>query len=199
MLEIPSKTYFKIGEAAKLVGVKPYIIRYWESEFRQLRLSKTKSGQRLFTREDIELLYLIRTLLYDRKYTVAGAVARIAEIREANVSYREFLESLESGDVPMPGDDQPLPSDEQLREELDALREALKQAKEELATERAKRTALEKELKDERLVAARALQERRNLGELVRSLRDALRAVFSSLDRAALPSEEAAPTRSSDV
>jgi DNA-binding transcriptional MerR regulator len=70
---IPEKPYFKIGEAARLCAVKPYVLRYWETEFRSLRPEKTRSGQRLYRRRDIDLLLRIRELLYKKRYTIAGA------------------------------------------------------------------------------------------------------------------------------
>ena len=71
--EIPDRPYFKIGEAARLCAVKPYVLRYWETEFRSIRPQKTKSQQRLYRRKDIELLLLIRYLLYDKRFTIEGA------------------------------------------------------------------------------------------------------------------------------
>jgi len=71
--QIPDKPYFKIGEAARLCAVKPYVLRYWETEFRSIRPQKTKSQQRLYRRKDIELLLLIRYLLYDKRFTIEGA------------------------------------------------------------------------------------------------------------------------------
>ena len=96
-LEIPDKTYFKIGEAAKLVDIKPYIIRYWESEFRYLRPAKTKSRQRLFRRKDIELLMVIKTLLYEQKFTIDGARQQLKHYSAAGLSYGDILEQLEAG------------------------------------------------------------------------------------------------------
>ncbi|HXU64390.1 MAG TPA: MerR family transcriptional regulator [Polyangia bacterium] len=74
---IPDKAFFKIGEASRLVGVKPYVLRYWETEFRSLRPQKTKSQQRLYRRSDVELLLKIRHLLYDKRYTIEGARSRL--------------------------------------------------------------------------------------------------------------------------
>jgi DNA-binding transcriptional MerR regulator len=102
-LNIPDKTYFKIGEVAKLIEVKPYIIRYWESEFRVLRPSKTKSQQRLFRRKDIELLMVIRSLLYAHRFTVEGARQRLREIQALGLSTEEILASLDQGVVPSAG------------------------------------------------------------------------------------------------
>ena len=74
---IPEKAFFKIGEAARLVGVKPYVLRYWETEFRSLRPQKTKSQQRLYRRTDVQLLLKIRHLLYEKRYTIEGARSRL--------------------------------------------------------------------------------------------------------------------------
>jgi DNA-binding transcriptional MerR regulator len=70
---IPDKMYFRIGEVAAIVGVKPYVLRYWESEFAALRPQKSRTRQRMYRRRDVELLLKIKHLLYDRKYTIAGA------------------------------------------------------------------------------------------------------------------------------
>ena len=77
---IPDKPYFKIGEVARLCAVKPYVLRYWETEFRSLRLQKTTSKQRLYKRKDVELLLNIRHLLYDERFTIEGARARLREL-----------------------------------------------------------------------------------------------------------------------
>jgi DNA-binding transcriptional MerR regulator len=77
---IPDKPYFKIGEVARLCAVKPYVLRYWETEFRSLRLQKTRSLQRLYRRKDVELLLKIRHLLYEERFTIEGARARLREL-----------------------------------------------------------------------------------------------------------------------
>ena len=77
---IPDKPYFKIGEAARLCAVKPYVLRYWETEFKSLRLQKTASKQRLYRRKDVELLLKIRALLYAQRFTIEGARARLREL-----------------------------------------------------------------------------------------------------------------------
>jgi len=71
--EIPDKKYFKIGEVAELLGVKPHVLRYWESEFSCLKPVKSRSQQRLFRREDIDTALQIKELLYDRGFTISGA------------------------------------------------------------------------------------------------------------------------------
>jgi DNA-binding transcriptional MerR regulator len=77
---IPDKPYFKIGEAARLCAVKPYVLRYWETEFKSVRPGKTKSQQRLYRKKDVELLLKIRHLLYDKRYTIEGARARLRDL-----------------------------------------------------------------------------------------------------------------------
>ena len=77
--ELPDKLYFKIGEVAKLVGVKPYVLRYWETEFSVLRPGKTRSRHRLYRRKDVETLLDIRRLLYAERYTIEGAKRRLRE------------------------------------------------------------------------------------------------------------------------
>jgi len=70
---IPDKLYFKIGEVSQLVGVEPYVLRYWESEFPGLSPRKSNTGQRMFRRKDVELLLNIKELLYEKKFTIEGA------------------------------------------------------------------------------------------------------------------------------
>jgi DNA-binding transcriptional MerR regulator len=77
---IPEKPFFKIGEAARLCAVKPYVLRYWETEFRSLRPQKTRSQQRLYRRKDVELLLKIRHLLYEQRFTIEGARQRLREL-----------------------------------------------------------------------------------------------------------------------
>jgi DNA-binding transcriptional MerR regulator len=77
--ELPDKLYFKIGEVARLVGVKPYVLRYWETEFTILRPGKTRSKHRLYRRKDVEMLLEIRRLLYAERYTIEGAKRRLRD------------------------------------------------------------------------------------------------------------------------
>ncbi|MDP8222327.1 MAG: MerR family transcriptional regulator [Candidatus Lernaella stagnicola] len=71
--EIPKKLYFKIGEVSEITGVKPYVLRYWETEFNIVRPSKTRTNQRLYRRKEVELILEIKRLLYEEKFTIAGA------------------------------------------------------------------------------------------------------------------------------
>jgi DNA-binding transcriptional MerR regulator len=70
---LPDKIYFKIGEVAEIVGVEPYVLRYWETEFPVLKPSKSRSQQRLYRKRDVETLLKIKKLLYEEMYTIAGA------------------------------------------------------------------------------------------------------------------------------
>jgi DNA-binding transcriptional MerR regulator len=72
-LEIPDKLYFKIGEVSELLGVEPYVLRYWETEFRVLAPKKSGTGHRLYRRKDVELLLRIKHLLYVKRFTIEGA------------------------------------------------------------------------------------------------------------------------------
>ena len=71
--EIPDKLYFRIGEVARLCEVPAYVLRFWESEFPQLKPNKGGTGQRLYRRRDVEMALRIKTLLYDEGYTIPGA------------------------------------------------------------------------------------------------------------------------------
>ena len=71
--EIPDKLYFKIGEVSELLGVEPYVLRYWESEFPVLSPKKSGTGHRLYRRKDVEVLLRIKHLLRDKRYTIEGA------------------------------------------------------------------------------------------------------------------------------
>lgn len=72
-VEIPDKLYFRIGEVAGLVGVEPYVLRYWETEFSALTPKKSGTGHRLYRRKDVELLLRIKHLLYQKRFTIEGA------------------------------------------------------------------------------------------------------------------------------
>ena len=71
--EIPDKLYFRIGEVSGLVGVEPYVLRYWETEFPSVGPKKSGTGHRMYRRKEVELLLKIKYLLYEKKYTIQGA------------------------------------------------------------------------------------------------------------------------------
>jgi DNA-binding transcriptional MerR regulator len=71
--DIPDKLYFRIGEVAKLAGVKQYVLRFWESEFPGLGPKKSGTGHRLYRRKDVEMVLEIKRLLYEKRFTIEGA------------------------------------------------------------------------------------------------------------------------------
>jgi DNA-binding transcriptional MerR regulator len=71
--EIPDKLYFRIGEVSALLGVEPYVLRYWETEFPSLAPKKSGTGHRLYRRKDVELLLRIKHLLKEKRFTIEGA------------------------------------------------------------------------------------------------------------------------------
>ncbi len=77
--EIPDKLYFKIGEVSRITGVKPHVLRYWESEFGAFSPNKSRSQQRLYQRKDIELVLRLKRLLYQEGFTIAGARKKLRE------------------------------------------------------------------------------------------------------------------------
>jgi DNA-binding transcriptional MerR regulator len=79
MIDIPDKHFYKIGEVCQYTDTQPYVLRFWESEFPQLEPDKSRSGQRVYTRDDIDLVFKIKHLLYDQEFTIAGARKRLEE------------------------------------------------------------------------------------------------------------------------
>jgi DNA-binding transcriptional MerR regulator len=75
--EHPVRLYYRIGEVAGLVGVEPHVLRYWESEFPTIRPQKSRSGQRVYSRKDVEKLLRVKDLLYGQGFTIAGARQRL--------------------------------------------------------------------------------------------------------------------------
>jgi DNA-binding transcriptional MerR regulator len=104
---IPDKAYFRIGEVARILGVKPYVLRYWESEFKAIKPQKSRSQQRLYRRRDVELLVRIKKLLYEERFTIAGARRRLREEGAAGIETNE-------GEAPEPRGAPPKPNRELL-------------------------------------------------------------------------------------
>lgn len=75
----PDKLFYKIGEVSKIAGVEPYVLRYWESEFSFLRPRKSKSGQRIYVRKDLDLVLRIKQMLYQDRFTIEGVRKRLGE------------------------------------------------------------------------------------------------------------------------
>jgi DNA-binding transcriptional MerR regulator len=77
----PEKLYYKIGEVSEITGIEPYVLRYWESEFKIVSPSRTSSKQRLYRKKDLELILEIKKLLYEEKFTIAGAKKKLQKTR----------------------------------------------------------------------------------------------------------------------
>jgi DNA-binding transcriptional MerR regulator len=75
----PVKLYYRIGEVAEIVGVEPHVLRYWETEFRSIRPQKSRKGQRIYSRRDVDKLLKVKDLLYSHGFTIAGARKRLRE------------------------------------------------------------------------------------------------------------------------
>lgn len=82
-MSIPDKAYFRIGEVSTILGVEPYVVRYWESEFKSVRPVRTRSDQRLYRRKDLEELLIIRDLLYKEHFTIRGARNKLSRRGES--------------------------------------------------------------------------------------------------------------------
>ncbi|HVN38301.1 MAG TPA: MerR family transcriptional regulator [Myxococcota bacterium] len=93
----PEKRYYRIGEVGRITGIKPYVLRYWESEFRWMSPQKSRSKQRLYRQRDVEIIQLIKKLLYEQRYTIAGARQKLREMGVGRALETGSL-ALESGD-----------------------------------------------------------------------------------------------------
>ena len=76
-ISFPDKLFYKIGEVSRIIGVEPYVLRYWETEFPFLKPRKNKSGQRVYIKRDVEVLLKIKRLLYQERYTIEGVRKRL--------------------------------------------------------------------------------------------------------------------------
>src|SRR5689334_10736166 len=117
---IPDKLYFRIREVSALLGIEPHVLRFWETEFRTLTPKKAESGHRLYRRKDVELLFQIKYLLYEKRYTIEGARQMLQTLNEEARKPRVVsLRQPTQGDL---FDRDPLPS---IRKELAAILEIL--------------------------------------------------------------------------
>ena len=138
---IPAKRYFTIGEVSDLCGVKPYVLRYWEQEFTQLKPMKRRGNRRYYQHHEVLLIRRIRDLLYEQGFTISGARNRLADpngaprspLAPADASAEDELDLHDDGDGDGNGeDDEPMPlpdvvslSSDDIRGELLAIRRLL--------------------------------------------------------------------------
>jgi DNA-binding transcriptional MerR regulator len=87
---LPDKLFFRIGEVGRITGVKPYVLRYWETVFPRIRPQKTRSGQRLYRRKDVETVLLVKKLLWDQRFTIEGARKKLREVQGADAAEDEL-------------------------------------------------------------------------------------------------------------
>jgi DNA-binding transcriptional MerR regulator len=116
------RTFYSIGEVCALIGVKPHVLRYWESQFEELSPAKNRAGNRVYRSEEIELIALIHRLVHEERFTVAGARRQLGELREQDAAQdasaqalrRAFLRTLgaelrDLHDLLDPGETEPNP------------------------------------------------------------------------------------------
>jgi DNA-binding transcriptional MerR regulator len=117
---IPDKLFFRIGEVAELTGVPPYVLRYWESEFKLLRPRKNHAGQRIYRKHDVQLVLRIKTLLYEDRLTLEGAKKRL---------HREARQRNQQLELPAP-DPETLAALRDVRARLETVRQILRRSAE---------------------------------------------------------------------
>jgi DNA-binding transcriptional MerR regulator len=124
--EIPDKLYFRIGEVSRLAGIKPYVLRFWETEFSSLGPKKSGKGHRLYRRKDVELVLEIKRLLYDNRYTIEGARKYLdARSRETGAKAAAAASGISARPQPAVFGD-PAPALEAIRKELTEILELLR-------------------------------------------------------------------------
>ena len=101
---IPERVFYRIREVCTLTGLKPHILRYWEQEFRDIRPVKSPKGQRLYRKKDLDAIFAIKKLLYEKRFTIDGArkylhtqKTLLDEIRE---ELKQIVKLLDKGDTP---------------------------------------------------------------------------------------------------
>ena len=95
-LAIPDKLYFRISEVSKLTGLEPYVLRYWETEFKLIKPVRTKSRHPLYKRKDLDVIFEIKRLLYEEQYTIAGAKKKLDGIMKEEKSDIKSISSVDT-------------------------------------------------------------------------------------------------------
>ena len=92
-----NKSYYSIGEVSRIIGVEPYVLRYWESEFSQIRPRRADTNQRTYQKKDLEIIMEVKRLLYEEKLTIEGAKKRLTSKKGKGVPLdRDFIESIKT-------------------------------------------------------------------------------------------------------
>ena len=149
---IPDKAFFRIGEVAEIVGVKPYVIRYWETEFRQLNPNKSRTNQRVYSRADVQLLITIKTLLYTDGFTIEGARKQLTKSPRPNKTGALPFPDGENDDEGTP-DTAPVLESNQVKSflnELDDSKSELSRLRKKIDNAEARASEFETKLQEER-------------------------------------------------
>jgi len=175
--EIPQKQYYKIGEVCQYTDTQPYVLRFWESEFPQLAPEKNRSGQRVYRREDIDLVRKIKQLLYDEEYTIAGARKRLEdEISGETGSSAAKAPRVASGrGLTRRG------ADHELAEKIESLRTRLATAEAERDRANARAEGLEADAREARQEARKAREEAKKAAAKCDALRERCRGIAERL------------------
>ena len=119
------KLFYSLGEVSTMTGVEPYVLRYWESEFKSLHPSKRSSGQRSYQKRDIDTILTIKKLLYEDLYTIAGAKKHLREIKGQEHVLTPVLSAQAPSGV-VPSDDISVKFLEDIRKEMEHLQEEIR-------------------------------------------------------------------------
>ena len=117
---LPERKYFKIGEVAELVGVEPHVLRYWETQFSQLRPHKARSGHRLYRRREVETLLVIKDLLHIQRFTIAGARQALRQQGTTTLLPRVDSRAPDAVQLSLPPTPSLLQAAQELDDEIDA-------------------------------------------------------------------------------
>jgi len=199
--QIPDKLFFRIGEVAKIVGVKPHVLRYWETEFNDIRPQKTKSNHRVYARKDVETLLLIKDLLHKQRFTIEGARkalrTRVAPPKKRTASQPQQtasnprLTTSAPSDSPMSEPTSPAPSPDISRDdELKTLRSEVIRLRSETEAAKARSDALQAELIELKAGMERARHEAGKVDLLQQRLTAATTALQIARAMAAALSEQ---------
>jgi DNA-binding transcriptional MerR regulator len=101
---IPERVFYRIREVCALTGLKPHVLRYWEQEFRDIRPVKSSKGQRLYRKQDLNAIFAIKKLLYDKRFTIDGARRHLSTkknlLDEIKEELTDIIELLDKGNRP---------------------------------------------------------------------------------------------------
>jgi DNA-binding transcriptional MerR regulator len=124
-LSIP-KLYYSISEVSRLTGLEPYVLRYWETEFSELRPQKNRAGNRIYSNRDIKLILRIKELLREQRYTIEGAKTILRTERFTDSKPQEESAAMsDPAQIPLPAENPPIPQATITLEELRAMKTAL--------------------------------------------------------------------------